>query len=245
MKLVHSVLLAVLLVFSTTARADAPETLYARIAMLYEGEVKGYHFTKESFDKYAWTFVNRMVLRDHEWGRTDYAVGRILATRTQFDKSMNLHYMEGLVAIREPRTIRRIQLGLLHYVSVGMSKLYTKCSLDGRRNCRSHRPGSVVITGKGPQKVKRTVDHFIGQELSFVNIPASRWSRVLEISEDPYPIEMPPKDTKWRKIGVKPTKPPAKKAPEKKKPKAITRKNRFGMLRGSVVTFEVSQLFHG
>jgi len=184
-----------------------PKALYLRIAAVYAGKIpKGYDLPESLLRKYGHTFEGRMMLLGHDWGDPLKAVGVIQETKVKDDEEHRKAYLEMLVKITDPDAIQRIQRGTFKFVSVGFTSRRMVCSIDGNENCFFHRPGQryeverkmkvPVLFPLPPLVANMTTKEIcffqpiemIGQELSFVNVPAVRWARVLEVSKEPLVI---------------------------------------------------------
>lgn len=184
---------AMFLALAPTARATE-RPLYARAAMIYAGTIKGLTFDEAALRRSALSFVNRPVLKGHDWRDPDACVGVIIATAVHRDPGSKLVYLEGILKIMTPDAKRRVSKGLFHYLSIGFTGIRYVCNVDGEENCLRHRPGSTVFRGRERILVRRVLHSITGQEVSFVNVPAVRHARVLEVSDRRLSVGKPVKN---------------------------------------------------
>jgi len=200
----HSALLSLLLCIAVVfAQIPTPSmahtgtkpeyrVLYARVAMFYTGkDLRGLKLTKEMLENNQHTFHNRPLLKGHEWNDPMACVGRITDTAVRYDKKLKDWYLEGSVIVAEDDAIMRVQRGLFYYLSIGFTIHEYKCSVNGDINCKRHPRGGNVITADGLKPVIWELTKIEGQEVSFVNVPASRNARVLSFSLSPLAKKKP------------------------------------------------------
>lgn len=177
-RLIPFLCLASLLLFSRPTTAEAQ--LYCRAALVYVGDVgTKYKIDKHTLAKYGSAFAGRPVILAHNWRDPRLCIGTIMTTSMRKDKH-GLH-LSAILRIWDDDAERRIKRQLYKWLSIGMSRISYVCSLCGQTGCRRHWAGSTVITGKGPQRVTHNINGFLAQEVSVINVPASRWARITEI----------------------------------------------------------------
>ncbi len=189
--LLPSSLMAVLLLVTLAVPKSSVETLpedvmYCRFAATYSETVRGEIITRGALELFGPTFIKRPVLIGHAWDDPFLCVGTIQHTEVKYDEDLELYYLEMLVEIRDDVAQDRIRKGLFHYLSIGFRKVSSICSIDGQERC-THIPGEEYTDYLTFEKetAYRLVTEILGMEVSFVNVPASRWSRVLEWSMMP------------------------------------------------------------
>lgn len=166
----------------------APE-LYVRIAAVYAGEFNGSPagmVEKALLEQAAASFGNVPILLAHEHSDLRACVGRTFAARVSYDAGQAQFYLEVDAKIVDPEAIRRIKTDQYHSVSIGFSTGDMTCSIDGMdaRDCQ-HTPGRYYKVNGTYQMARVIFKKMVGLEISFVNVPGSRYARVLTFADSP------------------------------------------------------------
>lgn len=169
------------------------DELYVRIAAVYEGKIdERFWMTKTAIDTGADTFINDMLLTEHDQGSLAAAVGFITSAGMRYDDRLKVHYLEVIAKVTDPLTIYKIKKQLYSKVSIGFHLKVVVCSECGKdmKTC-GHIPGEPIEQGSSA-KAHGIVISISGMELSFVNIPASEHARVLKWSHSPLELSVIP-----------------------------------------------------
>ncbi len=179
--------------------------IYVRVAAIYTGVVNGqWAVTTELLKKYGHTYVGRKMLLGHEWGDPMAAVGTIVAAKVKHNPRHKKDYLEVIVRIDDPIAISKIKRKLFHFVSIGFTYSRAVNSIDGQKwkagDIWNYTPGRIYTVTKvvympvglfqwarvnvnTEVRAVAIIEDMQGQEISFVNVPASRYARVLEYSK--------------------------------------------------------------
>lgn len=168
------------------------DALYCKLAAFYAGEANGWYLGRDVLEEYHDTWIGRNVLLGHKWKETRSCVGIITETGVRYDKELKTHYCEMIIKITDEDAIKKVRSGIYRFVSIGMSDVYGLCNIDDKRlyyktfnfdsTCPECEHNKVTGSIWFPDAI---IDRFTGQEVSFVNVPASRWARVLSYSKNP------------------------------------------------------------
>jgi hypothetical protein len=168
------------------------DVLYARAAIVYEGDIdQRFYMTRIALIKSAPTFIGKPVLMGHEWADPYACVGEIISVSVAFDDELNRYYIEAIFIIRDREAIIRTTKGLFKRLSIGSEFIDIRCSIDSKDmlTC-GHVPGQhELVNGKTVTAIG-VIYQLSGLETSFVNVPASVPSRILELSYSPFEISV-------------------------------------------------------
>lgn len=170
--------------YNITQTADV---LFVKVAGVYQGNADmRFYFTKASLSS-AQTFVGDPVLMGHDWVNPRAAVGVVTSATVEFDKENKSYYIQMIFEIRDPYAIQQIQKGLFNKLSIGFNIDSMICSLDQKDMTQCPHQNGHSYDVNGVQVIARgIVMKMTGQEISFVNVPASPNARVLEWSRTPF-----------------------------------------------------------
>jgi len=166
---------------------DMSGTLYVRAAAVYEGNAdQRFYFTKAALMNNS-SFIGDPVLMGHDWINPNAAVGIITHTALRYDSELKSHYIEMVFEIKDGYAAHKIKQGLFNKLSIGFSIDKMVCSIDGKdmRNCE-HDSGHYYNVNNNIMLARGIVIRITGQEVSFVNVPASANARILEWSNKPF-----------------------------------------------------------
>lgn len=173
--------------YNVTTQIDS-EVLFVKMAGVYQGEADvRFYFTRASLSA-ASTFVGDPVLMGHDWVNPSAAVGVVTQADVKFDEKNKTYYIEMICEIKDPYAIQQIKKGLFNKLSIGFSIDSMICSLDYKDMTQCPHQNGHYYNMNGIQVIARgIVVKMTGQEISFVNVPASPNARVLEWSLTPFP----------------------------------------------------------
>lgn len=168
---------------------DSDSVLYVRAAAVYEGEADNRFFFTKTCLAGASSFVGDPVLMGHNWVDPNAAVGVIVNAQLKYDSSLKSHYIEMVFKITDNYAVHKIKQGLFNKLSIGFTINRMVCSIcsNDMKHC-AHSPGQYYKVGCTNVLARGLVINMIGQEVSFVNVPASANARVLEWSHKSFVV---------------------------------------------------------
>ena len=161
---------------------EADGGLYLRVNAMHEGTWNFTEITKGELEKAAHTFVGRMVIEGHKWDDPERSLGEVLKASIKFDPEHQKFYLELIVKITRARGIKEVKEGRYKFVSIGatMKARCNICGLTINEGCYHIRGIEYDTEEHGRVICIKTATEIVFEELSFINVPAARWARVLE-----------------------------------------------------------------
>jgi hypothetical protein len=158
------------------------EGLYLRVNAMHEGTWNFTEITKEELEKAASSFAGRLVIEGHKWDDPERSLGEVLKAGIKFDPEYQKFYLELIVKITRARGIKEVKAGRYKFVSIGAT-MKARCNICGmtiNEGCHHIRGIEYDTEEHGRIICIKTATEIIFEELSFINVPAARWARVLE-----------------------------------------------------------------
>lgn len=158
------------------------DALYLRINAMHEGTWNFTEISREELEKAAHTFKGRMVIEGHKWDDPERSLGEVLKASVKFDPELQKYYLEVIAKITKPRGINEVKAGRYKFVSIGAT-MKARCNLCGRtvsEGCQHIRGVEYYSEEHGSMLCIKIASEIMFEELSFINVPAARWARVLE-----------------------------------------------------------------
>lgn len=158
------------------------EGLYLRVNAMHEGTWNFTEITKEELEKAASSFAGRLVIEGHKWDDPERSLGEVLKAGVKFDPEYQKFYLELIVKITRARGIKEIKAGRYKFVSIGAT-MKARCNICGmtiNEGCHHIRGIEYDTEEHGRIICIKAATEIIFEELSFINVPAARWARVLE-----------------------------------------------------------------
>ena len=161
--------------------------LYLRINAMHEGTWNYTEISREELEKAAHTYNGRLVIEAHKWDDPERSIGEVLKASIKFDGELQKYYLEVIAKITRERAIKEVKAGRYKFVSVGAS-MQARCNICGMtvsEGCQHIRGIEYDTREHGRILCVKIASEIVFEELSFINVPAARWARVLE-TLDPY-----------------------------------------------------------
>lgn len=158
-----------------------PIVHYARIAAVYEGNIdRRFYVTSKVLEAMAPQMVGKPMLLGHNWGDPNVCVGRIVDSSVQEDVFGK--YLEIIVLLNNDESADLIAKMAYHSVSIGFMRIKSICMVDGLSEC-DHEPGRTYKIAGHNVTTRFILQEVKMCEVSFVNVPASEYARVLELAD--------------------------------------------------------------
>jgi phage head maturation protease len=160
-----------------------PVLHYVRIAATYEGNIDfRFYITTQMLKSMVPQMIGKPMLLGHDWANPNVCVGRIVDASVQQDKFG--HYLEIIVLLNNDEAADMIKRTAYHSVSIGFMRLKAICMIDNLTEC-NHEPGHQYMVNGHLVLARFILQEVDMCEVSFVNVPASRHARVLELANHP------------------------------------------------------------
>jgi len=158
------------------------DALFLRVNAMHEGIWNFTALSKDELEKAAHTFVGRLVIEGHKWDDPDKSLGEVLKSVVRFDPEHQRYYLELIVTVTKPKAIKEVKAGRYKFVSIGatMKARCNICGLTVNEGCHHIRGMEYDTEEHGRVICIKTATEIMFEELSFINVPAARWARVLE-----------------------------------------------------------------
>ncbi len=164
-----------------TEVTEKEDALYLRINAMHEGTWNFTEISREELEKAASTYTGRLVIEAHKWDDPERAIGEVLKASVKFDGELQKYYLEVIAKITKDRAIKEVKARRYKFVSIGAS-MQARCNICGMtvsEGC-NHIRGVEYDTNHGRLLCVKIASEIIFEELSFINVPAARWARILE-----------------------------------------------------------------
>ena len=161
---------------------EKEDALYLRINAMHEGTWNFTEISREELEKAAHTYTGRLVIEAHKWDDPERAIGEVLKASVKFDGEQQKYYLEVIAKITKERAIKEVKAGRYKFVSIGAS-MQARCNICGMtvsEGCNHIRGVEYDTMDHGRLLCVKIASEIIFEELSFINVPAARWARVLE-----------------------------------------------------------------
>jgi hypothetical protein len=161
---------------------EKDDAIYLRINAMHEGTWNFTEISRRELEKAAPTYTGRLVIEAHKWDDPERAIGEVLKASVKFDADMKKYYLEVIAKITKDRAIKEVKAKRYKFVSIGAS-MQARCNICGMtvsEGCDHIRGIEYDTREHGRLLCAKIASDIIFEELSFINVPAARWARVLE-----------------------------------------------------------------
>jgi hypothetical protein len=167
---------------STEDINNEDNALYLRINAMDEGIWNFTEISRKELEKSAATFKGRLVIEGHRWEDPECSIGEVLKASVKFDLESSKYYLEVIAKITKERAIKEVNAGRYKFVSIGasMKARCNVCGLTVNEGCEHLRGIEYDTLEHGRILCIKIASEIMFEELSFINVPAARWARVLE-----------------------------------------------------------------
>jgi hypothetical protein len=162
--------------------SEEDNALYLRINAMHEGTWNFTEISRQALEEAASTYKGRLVIEGHKWDDPERSIGEVLKASVKFDPELQRYYLEVIAKITKERAIKEVKAGRYKFVSVGAS-MQARCNICGMtvsEGCNHVRGAEYDTQDHGRLLCIKIASDIIFEELSFINVPAARWARVLE-----------------------------------------------------------------